>query len=179
MILFFYGAIHLPGATCSRRINVLIEWLMRANIVGFHHALRTNKCCEADCGGAILDGVKPGVSPSCRTHGSTPWGMPPSALQGWLSKLSLNWIIIKDTLRMCLWESPTVESIMKSRKPRVLKWLLLLDACTVLRLMYQQSSLHTWRFYGVKTHNKWWWKILTFSWRIVFPWISAVIQKLK
>lgn len=134
----FYGAIHLPGATCSRWINVLIEWWMRANIVGFHLALHTNKYCEADCGGVVLDGVTPGVSPPPNTWEYTMRDAL-SALQGWLSKLSSNWIVIKDTLQICLWESPTVESIMKNSKPRVLNWLLLLDACTALRLMCQRA----------------------------------------
>lgn len=51
---------------------------MRANIIGFHHALHTNKYSEVDCSVVVLDSITPGVSP-CLTHGSEPSGMPCSS----------------------------------------------------------------------------------------------------
>lgn len=54
---------------------MLIEWWVRANIMGFHYALHTNKYSEVDCSGVVLDGITPGVSLRL-THGSEPSGMP-------------------------------------------------------------------------------------------------------
>ena len=74
------GPLRLPLATCRRLINALIEWWVKANIMGFHYSSHINKLCEVDCSGVVLDGITPGVSLSL-THGSEPLGMP-SALQG-------------------------------------------------------------------------------------------------